>query len=179
VKVRPQTYPSISSESIQAEAGKILASGFFAESERLRRFLQFTLEQTLQGQGGLIKEYSIGIEVFGRGESFDPRTDPVVRVHAGRLRSRLEKYYTTEGREDPVIVEYPKGSYVPIFKLREAAAPAPRSSLGRWWKTIALATSGLMLAGLVIYWAVENPQPNQPAAGPASIAVLPFVDTIQ
>ena len=177
MRARPQTHPAISSESIQAQAARILASGPFAESERLRRFLQFTVEQTLQGQADQIKEYPIGVEVFGRDESFDPRADPIVRVQAGKLRSRLEKYYTTEGRDDPVLIEYPKGSYIPIFKFREAAAPARRSLLGRRWKAVALVTTGLALAAFAIYWLGQNRRAKQPGgSAPASIAVLPFVD---
>ena len=79
MKPRPQIQPSISSESIQAQLAKILGSGPFAESERLRRFLHFTVDLTLRGGGSQIKEYLLGLEVFGREESFDPRTDPIVR----------------------------------------------------------------------------------------------------
>ena len=168
---RDRTYPHISSESVRAQAAKILASAPFAASERLRRFLQFTLEQTLEGRADHIKEYLIGVEVFGHDESFDPRTNPIVRVQAGNLRTRLEKYYTTQGREDPFIIEYPKGSYVPIFKMREATAPARR---GRWWKAVALVTTGLAL-GLAIYWAARDPRTKQPSGEGLSLAVLPFV----
>ncbi len=172
-----QTHSDIAGESIQAQAAKILASGLFAESERLRGFLQFTVEQTLQGQFDHIKEYLIGVEVFGRDESFDPRTDPIVRVQAGKLRSRLEKYYTSEGREDSVVIEYPKGSYVPIFKRREATAPAQPLVLARWWKYVALGAIGMVLAGFAVYWAAWNPRTRRyGGSAPASIAVLPFVD---
>ncbi len=87
MKPQPQIDPNISSERIQTQAAKIVASREFSESARLRRFLQFTVEQTLRGQGDQIKEYLIGVEVFGRGESFDQRIDPVVRIQAGKLRA--------------------------------------------------------------------------------------------
>ena len=175
MKPQPQIDPNISSERIQTQAAKIVASREFSESERLRRFLQFTVEQTLRGQADQIKEYPIGVEVFGRGESFDQRTDPVVRIQAGKLRSKLEKYYAGEGREDPVVIEYPKGSYVPSFTLRAATAPAERSVPTHRWKAVALVTTGLLLAGFAIYWASRiRRTPQLPTQ--ASIAVLPFVD---
>ena len=163
-------------ESIRAQLDKILLSESFRESERLKQFLRFTVDLTLQGGACRIKEYLVAQEVFGREESFDPRNDPIVRVQAGKLRSRLEKYYTAQGREDPVLIEYPKGSYVPAFKLREAPAPAPPSLLKRWWKAVALASAVLGLAGWTIYWVGRNAQARQPASAPASIAVLPFLD---
>ena len=176
MKPQPQIDPNISAERIQTQAAKIIASREFSESERLRRFLQFTVEQTLRGQAEQIKEYPIGVEVFGRGESFDQRTDPVVRIQAGKLRSKLEKYYAAEGREDPVVIEYRKGSYVPSFTLREATAPTERSVPARWWKAVALVTTGLLLAGLAIYWAGRIRRTTPLRAEAASIAVLPFVD---
>jgi len=153
-----------------------VASGPFAESERLRRFLRFTVEQTLQGQGGRIKEYLIGVEVFGREESFDPRTDPIVRVQAGKLRGRLEKYYATDGLRDPVLIEYPKGSYVPLFRKREPAA----GRVSRSWRMLAAMTASLAVVGLASYWMVARRAATRaPVSGVpsiASIVVLPFTD---
>ncbi len=163
-------------ESIRTQLERILASEPFAESERLRQFLSFTVDLTLRGEGSQIKEYLVALQVFGREESFDPRTDPIVRVQAGKLRSKLAKYYAAEGGEDPVIIEFPKGGYIPSFQMRKARTPAPSSLLERWWKATALATTGLALAGWVIYWTGRKAQTKPPAGEPASIAVLPFVD---
>src|SRR5437870_2720108 len=137
LRAGPNTETLLPAESVRTQLERILASRSFAESERLRQFLRFTVDLTLQGGGTQIKEYLLGVEVFGREESFDPRTDSIVRVQARALRSRLEKYYAAEGNEDPVIIEYPKGSYVPNFKLREAAAPASRPVPGHWRKAAA------------------------------------------
>ena len=175
LKTGPNT-EDLPAESIRTQLDKILSSEPFRESERLRQFLRFTVDLTLKGEGSQIKEYLIGVDVFGKEESFDPRTDAIVRVQAGKLRSKLAKYYAAEGREDPVIIEYPKGRYIPSFKLREATAPALRSVLGRRWKAIAMGTVGLVLAGFAIYRAGWLPRTKQPAGQPASIAVLPFVD---
>ena len=111
--------PSV--ESIQEELDKILASKAFLRSERLSRFLRFTVEQVLKGQGDSLKEYTLGVEVFDRGDSYDPRIDAVVRVEARRVRSKLTEFYQTEGRDDSVLICLPKGSYVPIFQTRESA----------------------------------------------------------
>jgi hypothetical protein len=73
-----------------------------------------------------VKEYTIGVEVFGRGDSFDPRTDTIVRVQARRLRSKLEEFYDVDGATDGVVIELPKGGYVPRF--RQAAPPPSRAT---------------------------------------------------
>ena len=80
-----------------------------------------------QGRGDQLKEYVIGVQVFDKGASFDPRADPIVRVQARRLRARLARYYREEGAENPVVLDLPKGGYAPVFKLRDAAASGRRS----------------------------------------------------
>lgn len=105
----------IAAQAVRAQLDRILNSRAFARSPRISRFLTFVVEQTLQGQEEKLKEYLLGVEVFGRMESFDPRIDSIVRVEARRLRYKLEKYYETEGREDAVFIQLRKGCYVPIF----------------------------------------------------------------
>jgi TolB-like protein len=118
---------------IRAQLELILRSRAFIQSHRIRRFLQFVVEESLLGQPHRLKEYLIGLEVFDRREAFDPRVDSIVRVEARRLRYKLEEYYRTEGREDSVRVVLRKGSYVPIFEYRSAANTAsplsPRRSM--------------------------------------------------
>lgn len=112
----------VSAEAAQAQLGRILASAIFVRSERLRRFLQFTVQELVQGRAEQLKEYLIGVEVFDRDSGYDPVRDPIVRVEAHRLRSKLQKYYQTEGLEDHVLIEYPKGAYVPVFRIRGPSA---------------------------------------------------------
>ena len=107
---------------------RILGSKTFSQVERLKRFLRFIVLEALDGRGGDLKEYVIGVEVFGKEPSFDPRTDPIVRVQARRLRSRLTRYYREEGQSDEQIIDLPKGGYAPVFRTRESAA-ALRPSL--------------------------------------------------
>ncbi len=108
----------ISISSIRAELDRILRSRVFIHSHRIRRFLQFVVEESLLGQHHRLKEYLIGLEVFNRVESFDPRVDSIVRVEARRLRSKLDEYYQLEGRDDEVRIELRKGSYIPLFEHR-------------------------------------------------------------
>src|SRR5215470_13176088 len=83
-------------EKVRAQLNRILASGIFASSQRLRKFLQFVVDRSIAGRGHEIKEYSLGIEVFERAADFDPRIDPIVRVQAAKLRSKLAEHYGGE-----------------------------------------------------------------------------------
>jgi TolB-like protein/Tfp pilus assembly protein PilF len=121
----------LSAESVRTQLRKILSSSTFARSERLARFLNFTVEQTLGGHGENLKEFVIGVEVFDKNEKYDPRMDPIVRVEARRLREKLRKYYETEGLDDPLHIDFPTGAYVPLVKTREAvrvSTPASAAS---------------------------------------------------
>jgi serine/threonine-protein kinase len=100
---------------------KILGSELFLRSERMSRFLRLAVERTLAGHGNDLKEYVIGIEVFDRKRDYDPRMDPIVRVEARRLRSKLKAYYDNAGRSDEIGIELPAGSYMPRFVPRDAA----------------------------------------------------------
>src|SRR5579872_1301743 len=104
---------------IRSEMGRILRSRAFVHSHRIRRFLQFIVDECLLGQQHRLKEYLIGVEVFNRQEAFDPRVDSIVRVEARRLRTKIEEYYLTEGREDEIRIVLRKGSYVPVFETRQ------------------------------------------------------------
>ena len=117
---------------VRAELDQILRSRVFIQSHRIRRFLQFIVEESLLGQPHRLKEYPIGLEVFDRREAFDPRVDSIVRVEARRLRNKLEEYYRTEGRDDHVRILLRKGSYMPVFEHRNftgGSGPAPRRTV--------------------------------------------------
>src|SRR5258706_11210201 len=109
---------TVTPETIRAHIRKIIASRVLIRSERLARFLQFTVEETLAGHADQLKEFVIGMEVFDRRDNYDPRLDPIVRVEARRLRSKLGKYYESEGREDAIRIDFPKGSYAPVIRLK-------------------------------------------------------------
>src|SRR6266404_1781130 len=111
--------PPISAEMIRAQLEKILSSSGFATAERLSRFLRYTVEESLSGQTDKLKESFLGVEVFGRRPTYDPRMDAVVRTEAVKLRARLKDYYDGEGREDALFIDLPKGGYVPAFRWRD------------------------------------------------------------
>ena len=119
------TYPSmnVTDEEKLAQLEKLLQSRVLQASEILRALLRFVVLREIEGQNNL-KEYVIATEVFGRGTDFNPRIDSVVRVQAGRLRSKLAEYYVSEGRADRVIIELPKGHYHPVFSYAPQN-PAP------------------------------------------------------
>jgi hypothetical protein len=98
---------------------KILAGRVFHGAEVLKSFLEFVVGKSLEGLEGEVKEYTIATEVFGRSDSYDPRIDSLVRVQATRLRSKLEEYYASEGRNDRVYIDLPKGHYIPAFSYLE------------------------------------------------------------
>ena len=87
--------------------------------ERLKRFVSFIVSETLDGRGDQLKEFVVGIQVFDKDPSFDPRNDPIVRVQARRLRARLERYYSEEGQGDEILIELPKGGYAATFRHRD------------------------------------------------------------
>jgi hypothetical protein len=174
----PQLEPGPSHENVQTQLEKILASKDFSRSERLSRFLRYVVEQTIQGQGERLKEYTVGTEVFDRNQSYDPRTDPIVRVEAARLRSKLREYYGTDGRDDPVFISFHKGSYIPAF-LKQTHTPVPGETvistshrLLRDWKMPALGVAWLLVAGMA-YWASVLYQRNLSLQGQVEAQKLP------
>jgi hypothetical protein len=110
---------NLSTEEKLAQLERVVGSQAFHESESLRSFLSFIVNKLVAGEEDQIKEYTIAIDVFGRGSQFNPRIDSVVRVQAGRLRYKLQEYYSTEGKADTVLIELPKGHYKPVFSYIE------------------------------------------------------------
>lgn len=107
------------SASIRVQLDLILASPEFIAPERGRRFLQYIVEETLEGRSEQLKAYTIAQAVFGRDASFDAQNDPVVRIEAGRIRRALERYYLVCGSSDPIRITVPKGGYAPHFSSAE------------------------------------------------------------
>jgi len=112
---------------VREELARILKSGAFEQADRLKRFLMFIVNEAAAGRRTELKEYVIGVQVFRKEDSFDPRTDPIVRVQARRLRARLVRYYREEGRGDSLVIELPKGGYAPVFKRRDTPVLARRT----------------------------------------------------
>jgi tetratricopeptide (TPR) repeat protein len=142
---------------ILKELDKILKSAGFARSTRLTSFLRFAVESAIDGRSKQLKEYTFAVEVFGKDISFDQRMNPIVRVEARRLRSKLVRYYQGEGAHDPISIDLPTGSYVPTFSMR-AFAPLSTVPVGQP-DTCSL-----------------NQQDSYKAMEDASVLVLPFIN---
>lgn len=110
---------------LQRALQRVLSSNAFARSERLRAFLSYVVETELEGNGAQLKGYTIAVDVFGRPHAFDADGDPLVRVHAGKLRKLLDSYYATEGAGEEWRIVIPKGSYVPEYQRQACEQPVP------------------------------------------------------
>jgi adenylate cyclase len=105
-----------SEEAIEQQLHRILTSPQFLNSPNLQNFLRFIVEKTLAGEATEIKGYTVATQVLGRKTDFDPNLDPIVRIQASRLRRALEQYYRSPGKNDPVLIDMPRGAYVPRFR---------------------------------------------------------------
>lgn len=114
----------------RAQVDRILQSRIFRSSEVLRHLFEYLAEKSLEGVAGELKEYTIGLDALGKPESFDPRQESVVRMHTARLRQKLAEYYRTEGIDDPVIVDMPKGGFKITFDRRPLAATPIAAPVG-------------------------------------------------
>jgi hypothetical protein len=108
-------------EECQKQVRKILQSGSFRNASMLQQLLLYLADKTFTHGAEPIKEYTIGVEALGRPPDFDPKADPIVRVQIHRLRQKLKEYYDSDGRHDFVVIEIPKGQYLPIFEIADGA----------------------------------------------------------
>jgi serine/threonine-protein kinase len=163
--------------TVEEQLARILASEVFSRSERMSRFLRYVVRQALEDSPQSLKEFTIGCEVFDRNGDYDPRYDPVVRVEARRLRAKLAEYYETAGRDDPIVIEIPKGGYA-VHLHERAQKPSATVTPRRRWR-IAMPRFTLILIGTLAVAAAATVVSkkiglrNTPIN---SIAVLPFVD---
>ena len=142
---------------------RLLSSRILQGSESLRAFLRFVVTKAVDNQDASLKEYTIATEVFGRSNNYDSRSDSVVRVQAGRLRSKLQEYYATEGKHDRVLIDLPKGHYAPSFSYIEgangatvtagltpeiASVPVKQSAIKDNWMGLAIAALALLAVTL-------------------------------
>ena len=114
-------------EANQTQVQRIIQSKAFRTSEVHRNLLHYLAEKSLAGTADSLKEYTVGLDVFAKPASYDPRQESVVRMHMARLRQKLAEYYRTEGLTDPIIVDLPKGAFKVTFEPR-AAVVAPEAA---------------------------------------------------
>ncbi|HLH17765.1 MAG TPA: tetratricopeptide repeat protein [Bryobacteraceae bacterium] len=143
--------------------------------------LRWTVERALHGAEGPVKEHEIGLAVFGKPASWDPRIDPIVRVEFSRMRQKLRDYYQGHGATDPVIIEFPFRQYLPVLTWAAAKAEQPSAQAGfptveipsrrsRWGLAMALVLV-VLGAGVFVAWRRSSTPPPI-----TTIAVLPFLD---
>jgi len=179
----------MSAGEVRDQLARILASAEFDATDRERRFLSYVVDETLAKRSDRIKAYSIAVEVFGRDASFDPQSDPIVRIEAGHLRRALERYYLTAGLTDPILVTIPKGGYVPSFSRRpqqmaivapDPVPTAPPVAVAKWRpsrRAVAMAALfvAMIAAGSMAWlrtWSGSAPDvPDRP-----TLLVQPFDD---
>src|ERR1700730_7136092 len=117
----------VETEMNLAQVRRILQSKALRTSEVHRNLLNYLAEKSLSGEADNLKEYTVGLDVFAKPDSYDPRQESVVRMHLARLRQKLAEYYRTEGLTDPIIVDLPKGAFKVTFEPRPTAV-APETA---------------------------------------------------
>ncbi|HTP88395.1 MAG TPA: hypothetical protein VMJ34_15675 [Bryobacteraceae bacterium] len=144
--------------AVREALARVLASQEFRTSRRSQEFLRYVVENTLAGRTDTLKERTIGIDVFARPASYDPADDATVRVKAGEVRKRLDRYYTSEGRTDSLHIDLPAGTYIPEFRAvtppedkdHPATASRPPRSLSR---LILVSLVAAIVIGVALYFA--------------------------
>lgn len=171
----------IPDQDIRAELDRILATKGFSGAGRISKLLRFVVDKTLAGQTDQLKEYSVGIEVFDRDEKYDPRLDSIVRVEAGRLRTRLDEYYNGEGAKSTVRITLPRGGYVARFEANQASGappasavePTPEAPSNRRPAALLVLAAVLMIAVGTLVWFASRDRSSHPDLRPTA-AVLPI-----
>lgn len=183
---------AVSEDQVRTALNRMIANPAFGANEQRTEFLRFVVEEALAGRGRDLKGFTIAQAVFDRDESFDARSDPVVRIEARRLRQNLDSYYVGPGAEDPLRITIPKGGYTPYFEVRNSfaaqpsmpQAPEPKADarrtfqrIGRHW--MVMATAAVVLAVLAAALPLLS-RTDEVAATEASVsqyprvAILPF-----
>jgi Tetratricopeptide repeat len=143
-------------KAIREQLDRIVRSDPFVQSQRRRRFLEYIVHESLAGRGERLKGYSVALEVFDRPETFDPVADPIVRIEAGRLRDKLRSYYETDGINDRIRIDLPRGGYQPRITVRDTSgglvAATPEIVRIRDRSTSEVEAEDALLMGLGLFW---------------------------
>lgn len=179
--------PDSRAQEIRAYVAQLKSMRQFASAGRRGQLLEYLVEHTLAGDVDKISEYAIGLDVFQRPTSFDPRIESIVRTEVSRLRQRLKEYYAEAGRQDPIVIDFPPRSYAATFQFRDSVAlletmampqlvPAPAPTPARTSRMAVVWISGAILiavaSAILLY---RHSRLGQPAEQPINaIVVLPF-----
>jgi tetratricopeptide (TPR) repeat protein len=148
---------------VWAQFESMAASTIFSSSPQLISFLRYVIEATLRGKQNSVKAYVIATEALGRGPRFDPQIDPIVRVDATRLRRAIERYYQTEGADDRIVIDLPRGSYIPTFRYRDGQTKGIENNILQL----------PLLVGDERQTPIQRPTP-QPVSDLPTLAIYPF-----
>jgi len=180
----PSNQGSVASSSLEndprwALVMRLASSDRFAKAPRLREFLLYVCQASLQDRLNSINEQSVGEQVFERAKNYNPSDDNIVRSQARLLRQKLDAYFASEGAHEPLIVRIPKGGYVPEFVTRLNPPPQPtvlEESPSRSRPTgLVIAVVGLSVTVVVLAWALirtKESKPTAPAAPPRGLSSL-------
>ena len=126
-EIRAETSPEASLEECRALLDRVVNSRELKRALRLRELLWFVGKRSLRRQPGVLREQEIGAAVFGRPEEYDTNLDNIVRVNVSELRKRLAHYFHDEGADEPMVIEIPRGGYLPVFLPRAVATELPQT----------------------------------------------------
>jgi hypothetical protein len=149
---------------MKTQVERILQSETLRNADALRRLLAYLAEKSIAGDADQLKEYVVGLEAFGKPPDYDPRQDSIVRLQVGRLRQKLTEYYLTEGKDDPIVIDLPKGHFKLSFETRPGVAPSRlERAAPQPWRRVALALGFGLLVALAwgTYSAVRLAQERQ------------------
>lgn len=170
-------------DALLVQVDRILRGEGFRNAEGLRRLLLYLAQRSAAGEADGLKEYIVGVDGLGKPSSYDPRSDAAVRIQVGRLRQKLTEYYATQGRQDPVRIEVPKGQFrvvaVPNLALDTELTPPPLQVPLTWNRWLALALAVSLIAGIYAWSSLlATPRPN-PALWTKELSLLwqPFVES--
>ena len=175
-------------KAVRKQLRKILESDLFSQGPRQCRFLTYIVEATISGEMEGLNQFSIGIDVFDRDETFDPSIDAIVRVEAGRLRSKLAEYYSELGCKDPILIQFPRGGYRVSAEYRQYDDTADKPSeskqflsqkVGAMVILALLCIGGLLTTFFILIDRKDNEDPSAHSnearrSDIPSIAILPF-----
>src|SRR5438270_10763053 len=134
-------------DAVREQIERLLTSKTFQNSEVHRRLLQYLADRTLAGDADRLKEYTVGLEAFGKPPTYDPKHDSIVRLQMGRLRQKLAVYYQSEANGDPVRVTLPKGAFKLVFEP-QAIPPNGEAEAARSRRQVLILTAGLLPAAV-------------------------------
>jgi tetratricopeptide (TPR) repeat protein len=182
----PSRHPPDTAE-VRAALARILASDGFSGGAQLAAFLRHIVDETIAGRSERIRAYTIGVEALGRPATFDPQRDPIIRVEANRLRQALATYYAGNGADDDIVIEVPRGRYVPLFRRRRAVADheldetsaTARPPVRRWRPLVATVLCVAAALAMALVWLPVWRTQRDPGAGATFNAPVLILDPVQ